>query len=104
MIRPDFRRSLADKDTAPIKPTISIDPNAFKPIGGKPISIMMLTQELCRWPVDSPKAILFCGEPSEGEIYCCTHRAMSRGRGTLSERTALRDALRRDMSVVKESD
>lgn len=96
---PKLKRSPVGKDDAPPKVFHSVNPSAFQPIGGKPISLFMLTQHACRWPIDNPKAILFCGESSHGETYCPTHYTMSRGKGTQSERNALRDAVRRDMSV-----
>ncbi len=96
---PKLKRSLVGKDTMPVRPMLSINQDAFKPVGN-PIGLMALTQHTCRWPVDTKKGIMFCGSVSEG-IYCERHSTLSRGKGTLSERSALRDAIRRDMSAVK---
>lgn len=87
---PKLKRSLV----APAIPYSSINPTAFLPVGNE-IDLMALTTTTCRWPVDTSKGIMFCGSVSEG-IYCCTHSAMSKGKGTYSERDSIRAALKRD--------
>lgn len=94
---PKLKRSLVGKDDKPA-PRISINPSVFVSLGPKPISLLELTTETCRWPIDHKGAILFCGS-STIDVYCCAHSELSRGKGTQSERNALRDAVRRDMSV-----
>jgi GcrA cell cycle regulator len=61
-----------------------------------PISLMALTDAVCRWPVggdhETP-GVGFCGCPvAPGRSYCPQHFATSIGKGTPSERIAVKAA------------
>lgn len=64
----------------------------------KPLLVKLFDLESsdCRWPVSGEKAdMLFCGHNVEpGCPYCPGHKRMSIGRGTESERTALKSLLK----------
>jgi hypothetical protein len=53
-------------------------PRTFRDTGLLPL--VRLKQNECRWPVDHHvKAIggyLFCGDQTDGHVYCATHRAL----------------------------
>lgn len=63
---------------------------AWEPLPGvPPISMMELPDGRgvrCRWPVTGG----YCGLPSGERTYCDHHHEMARGKGTDSERSALR--------------
>jgi GcrA cell cycle regulator len=70
---------------------------AWDPLPGTtPISLLQLSDGVCRWPVGGDGQSLgtgFCGCPvSRGSPYCPEHRARSSGKGTQQEQTALRSA------------
>lgn len=58
------------------------------------ITLMELQRGDCRWPTNTPEpfeGFLFCGSPvDEGRSYCPGHYLISVGRGTESERSAIR--------------
>jgi GcrA cell cycle regulator len=64
--------------------------------GSVPISILSLTDAVCRWPVGGDHRTPgtgFCGCPvATGRVYCAEHYATSVGNGTPSERGALKAA------------
>ena len=62
------------------------------PAACEPKTMVDLAAPDCRWPVSGEKAnTLFCAMPAdEGSSYCLHHRCVSRGKGTVSERTAHR--------------
>jgi len=63
----------------------------------RPVRLLDLAYGHCRWPVGDVRGpgTLFCGAPKDGEhAYCRQHRAIAYGRGTPSERAAVRDAAR----------
>lgn len=97
MIKEHFKRSIV---AAPPKPLAMIDPTAFLPVGNE-IDIMALTAFTCRWPVDTKDGVRFCGSTSEGS-YCSHHYSLSRGKGTMSERDAIRVGLK--FAVKEDSD
>jgi GcrA cell cycle regulator len=64
--------------------------------GSTPISLMDLTDAVCRWPVGGDHRTAgtgFCGCPvAPGRPYCTEHFATSIGKGTPSERIAVKAA------------
>jgi GcrA cell cycle regulator len=65
----------------------------------KPCSILDLETDSCRWPLWGvhEKGGKYCGAHAvPGSSYCAHHLAISRGAGTISERTAV-DAAKRMM-------
>lgn len=58
--------------------------------GAAPIPLLELHDGMCRWPIGDGKPYLFCGQGSGAAVYCEHHAALSRGRGTESERVAHR--------------
>lgn len=63
------------------------------------IPMLMLTAGRCKWCINDPEigsnAHLFCGEVSApGAPYCAFHATASISKGTESERTAVRSALK----------
>jgi len=49
--------------------------------------------EGCRWPIGEDRPYTFCACPQQaGSSYCATHAALSAGRGTQSERSAISSA------------
>lgn len=43
----------------------------------KPITLMELNENTCRWPVGDVSPFLYCGcEPADGSSYCAAHRAL----------------------------
>lgn len=47
----------------------------------------------CRWPLNDGAPFLFCAEEvTTGSAYCAHHKQRSTGRGTISERRAIKDA------------
>jgi hypothetical protein len=80
----------------------NIPTNPFAPLpNSQPVGILELSETRCKWPIDG-LTTFYCGQESDG-TYCDAHRKLSRGKGTQSERNALRDAIRRDMSVKRET-
>jgi len=58
-----------------------------------PLTLLELEPGDCRWPVNDGSPFLFCAAPAAtGGPYCACHAAMSIGRGTQSEREAVRFA------------
>jgi GcrA cell cycle regulator len=79
------------KETKPVElRCVEIDP--------RHLSLIELERGDCRYPYggdEEGEAITFCGHPRRpGSSYCTPHFYLSRGPGTLSERTAC-DVLRR---------
>lgn len=72
--------------------------------GGTAAAVAALGTAQCRWPTGMPGSdgFSFCcapvtdpaGEPVYGQSYCATHRGLAYGRGTPSERGAVKAALR----------
>ena len=59
------------------------------------IDLMMLTECRCKWPLNDGGPFLFCGEVKRSDRpYCAFHATASIGKGTESERTAIRSALK----------
>lgn len=59
------------------------------------IDLMMLTECRCKWPLNDGGPFLFCGEAKKSDgAYCAFHAQASIGKGTESERTAVRSALK----------
>lgn len=55
----------------------------------------MLTQHRCAWPLNDGGPFLFCGEVKRADRpYCAYHATAALGKGTESERTAVRSALK----------
>ena len=49
-------------------------------IAGKPVSLMELTESICKWPIGNPgdQEFRFCGNPSDqGQPYCTDHMTMA---------------------------
>lgn len=65
--------------------------------GSTPVPLEELSRSGCRWPIGDEAPFLFCSEPSVlGRHYCEAHCSMSAGRGTESERNAVK-VLRREV-------
>uniref|UniRef100_UPI002FC7877B GcrA family cell cycle regulator n=1 Tax=Devosia sp. TaxID=1871048 RepID=UPI002FC7877B len=65
--------------------------------GTTPISLLMATDETCRWPIGDPLEPDFgyCGcAASEGSVYCAAHRV----RGTTTFRATAEDKRKLDRS------
>lgn len=60
------------------------------------VPLLMLTDCRCKWPINEGGPFLFCGEvkPQGKAPYCAAHATASVGKGTESERTAVRVALK----------
>lgn len=59
------------------------------------IDLMMLTEHRCKWPINDGGPFLFCGEAKKSDRpYCAFHATAAIGKGTESERTAIRSALK----------
>lgn len=59
------------------------------------VNLTMLTEHRCKWPINGGGPFLFCGEAKQsGRPYCAFHATSSIGKGTESERTAVRSALK----------
>lgn len=55
----------------------------------------MLTQHRCTWPINDGGPFLFCGEAKKSDRpYCAFHNMAALGKGTESERSAVRSALK----------
>jgi GcrA cell cycle regulator len=67
-------------------------------ISPRHLSLLDLAPGDCRYPYggdEEGETITFCGHPArEGSSYCVSHFHLTRGRGTASERAAVRFALR----------
>lgn len=59
------------------------------------VSLMMLNEHRCKWPLNDGGPFLFCGEAKgiEGP-YCAFHASLSVGEGTVGERVAFKWAQR----------
>lgn len=83
-----------------IKPDIAPEPfefsvSAWQPLpGSRPVTMEHMTG--CKWPVGHPygtETALFCNcEPMEGKPYCREHAERSRGKGTVMEQKAVKEA------------
>lgn len=70
-------------------------PGAFGAPQVAGVSLMMLTEHRCKWPINDGGPFLFCGEAKQtGRPYCAFHASAALGKGTESERTAVRSALK----------
>lgn len=59
------------------------------------IDLMMLTECRCKWPINDGGPFLFCGEVKRADRpYCAYHATAALGKGTESERSAVRSAMR----------
>ncbi len=87
--RPKPKEKPVMVDTPVIELPLKAD--AYKPLPGiNPVGITELTEATCRWPIDG-EVTLYCGDkPTLGSVYCLCHRTMSVGKGTESERKAVR--------------
>lgn len=59
--------------------------------GTTPVALVDLDHGMCKWPIGEGRPYLFCGAAAAGP-YCPHHTDMSVGRGTESERSAIRVA------------
>jgi GcrA cell cycle regulator len=78
----------------PLPPPLA---KAWEPLpDAAPISLLALTDAVCRWPVGGDyqtPGTGFCGCPvAPGRSYCTEHFATSIGKGTPSERSAIKSA------------
>lgn len=59
---------------------------------GKPVTIMELTADTCRWPIGDPHEpdFVYCGaQPVEGCSYCARHQALAESpRSKMAEQVA----------------
>lgn len=59
------------------------------------LTLMELTERTCKWPVNDGGPFLFCGcEADFDRPYCDFHTELAKGKGTESERSAERVALK----------
>lgn len=59
------------------------------------VPLLMLTDCRCKWPINDGGPFLFCGEAKQPDRpYCAYHATASLGKGTESERSAVRSALK----------
>lgn len=83
-----LRRPLARPQVSSLKPPTEpkaapapVIPTKFEVrIAGKPVSLMELTENICKWPIGNPgdPSFRFCGNPSDqGGPYCTDHMDMA---------------------------
>lgn len=59
------------------------------------MDLMMLNEHRCKWPINDGGPFLFCGEAKKSDRpYCAFHNMAALGKGTESERSAVRSALK----------
>ena len=59
------------------------------------VSLTMLNECRCKWPINDGGPFIFCGEAKKPDRpYCAFHATEAVGKGTASERTAVRSALK----------
>lgn len=59
------------------------------------MDLMMLNEHRCKWPINDGGLFLFCGEAKKSDRpYCAFHNMAALGKGTESERSAVRSALK----------
>ena len=59
------------------------------------VDLLMLTDCRCKWPINDGGPMIFCGEVKQlDRPYCAFHATEAIGKGTESERTAVRSALK----------
>lgn len=91
------RMILYSKAPTPEPEPVAFSAEVWEPLPGTtPISLLELSDAVCRWEVggthQSP-GTGFCGCPvAHGRSYCTEHYARSVGKGTASERAAVRSA------------
>jgi len=72
--RPAGGMAYSGRELAPVVPTKKVI------VLGDPVSLLELTEKLCKWPVGDPDSdkFRFCGNPSEsGVSYCIDHQAIA---------------------------
>jgi len=73
------RRS-AESRSLPRRALTSVVPTKKIVVLGDPVSLLELTEKLCKWPVGDPDSadFRFCGNPSEhGVSYCVDHQDLA---------------------------
>jgi GcrA cell cycle regulator len=95
--KPKPRRRIVQPVAMPEFVVLEARAEPWRPLpGSTPISLMDLTDRVCRWPVGGDHqtpGIGFCGSPvMEGRSYCPEHYAASIGKGTSFERAAIKVA------------
>jgi GcrA cell cycle regulator len=96
---PKIKRKERTKVIRP--PVLKAEPFAFSAEAWEPlgpaISLLSLSDTVCRWPVggtNTEPGTGFCGcSVKRGKVYCPEHYARSVGKGTPSEREAVRIAM-----------
>ena len=95
--------SLSRLKIAPVPPIVAdAEPDSADQFGAPQVAgmpLMMLQPHHCRWCINDPEpganGHLFCGEVKDRDrAYCAFHATLSVGKGTESERTSVRSALR----------
>ncbi len=56
--------------------------------------LLELERDDCRWPLGEAPYVFCCAEAIQGQSYCQHHYSRSLGKGTISERRAVKDARR----------
>jgi len=86
---------------APVPPIVELmdgDPGLPEWFGAPHVAgvtMMMLTEHRCKWPINDGGPFLFCGcEADFDRPYCDFHTELAKGKGTESERSAERVALK----------
>lgn len=58
----------------------------FKPISLVELRPVGVKSGTCHWPIDTPKAVLYCGVPTDGACpYCASHAALAYSKHAANE-------------------
>lgn len=92
-VKPDPKPRQVEPNPAPEQ--FEFSASAWQPLpGSAPVSMDAMTG--CKWPVGDPystEPALFCNcMPVEGKPYCREHSERARGKGTLMEQKAVKEA------------
>lgn len=92
-----IRRQYADNHKKPKRVTVrktiapSLPVHEIPSTGGVGLYVTLVDNTGCTWPLNDGGPYLFCGHAKFGKYaYCEHHHERSRGRGTVSERSAHR--------------
>lgn len=95
-----FKRDRRNRTRRPAAKPVLVAPAPVDRVSfGSPqtagIPMLMLTAGRCKWPINDGGPFLFCGEAKKSDRpYCAFHNMAALGKGTESERSAVRSALK----------
>lgn len=74
---------------------IEFTAGTWEPLAGSsPVPMVDLETGMCRWQIGDARPYLFCGCEAASGPYCPEHTARSVGTGSISERTAIANAMK----------